>query len=624
MRRRARRAVAAGLTSLLAVACQTPRDAATPPAPEPDPLISRHVLEQGRALLREGRNEAAEHVFRRGVVQDPDNAALHGALARALEAQGRTDDAAKAWARADALRAPLPPLPLQPLSGRGAGALVAIIPAESESPGSAAPEWPAPELERVLDERLALRLPEARVLRADPGSVGAARQWLAAQGARVALSLALERVWCGFTVKDGELSVAVLRVASAAQGEAASPRSLTAAFEPRLPGDCRDEAVARALERALAEPSLQRSLAANGNAEWSREALRALFPGIGRRLNEAIRSGRALLAAGELGEAQRAFESAAAIDPGDPDVQAYLADTALTLALARELAGHSGAADAEHLEPRLPAARRAAAERALEEERRRRDELLAALAVLDEDLAPPPDTTLAALRDAELGDPEAFGPRLARERAQGEVVVRAAYAPDGSELARYYLPQKGGAPVLREEDTDAERRAGSLDRLSRRRAQRDLRGAGPRLARAALRLRGRRRAAAPRRGGRARRRSAGAGLSLRGRQAPGRGARHGRRRPPRPLRPLRRRGARRAARGGSRRRRRRRRAQSLRGRPPGAARVLGSEPGSRIVSKPPKAARSEPQASEASERETRLRPSYRGRRRRAWRLLIPP
>lgn len=454
---RARRTLAAGLAALLA-ACQAPREAATPPpAAEPDPLLSRHALEQGRALLRDGRSESALRVLQRALADDPQNGALWRAQARALEATGRRDEAAAAWARADALAPPAPPLPEEPLPGRGAGALVAILPAAGESTGGAAPEWPAPDLEAVLAQRLARRLPEARVLRADPGSISAARQWLTAQRARAAISLALERCWCGFTVKDGALAVATLRVASAAPGQAAEPRELTAAIEePRLPGDCRHEAVARVLERALADGELRRALDAPATrSEWSREALRALFPGIGRRLQEALRSGRALLAAGELGEAQRAFEAAAAVDPGDPDVQAYLADTALTLALAREVAAQQGASQgAEQLEPRLPADARAAAERALEQEHRRRDELLAALAVLDEDLSPPAAATLETLRKAELGDPEAFGPRVARERAGGAVLARVAYAPDGSELARYYLPLGGGAPVLREEDTD--------------------------------------------------------------------------------------------------------------------------------------------------------------------------
>jgi thioredoxin-like negative regulator of GroEL len=462
MRRAARRAVAAGLAALCAAACQASRTVSAPP-PRPDPLASRLVLEQGRALLRDGRSAEAEHVLRQGVADDAKNAALEGALARALEAQGRSEEAAQAWARADALSAPPPPLPDAALPGRGAGTLVAIVPLEPDRAANAAPEWPAPDLEEVLRERLSLRLPEARVLRANPASVAAAGQWLASQRPARVLSLALERSWCGFTVKDGDLSVASLRVAAAAPGDRATAHSVRAATEPRGPGDCRFDALARALELALADAAGPRSRGVDSPPpEWSREALRALFPGIERHLHEALRSGRALLAAGELGEAQRAFASAAAIDPGDEDVQAYLADTELTLALARELGARGGASgSSEQLEPRLPAARREAAERALEEERRRRDELLAALAVLDEDVRPPSESTLAALRAVEIADPDAFGPRLARERAQGEVVARVAYAPDGSELARYYLPKSGGPPVLREEDTGA---SGAPDR----------------------------------------------------------------------------------------------------------------------------------------------------------------
>ncbi|HXK22476.1 MAG TPA: hypothetical protein VMS55_07350 [Myxococcota bacterium] len=461
MRAAARRALAAGLASLCA-ACQVPRSVSAPP-PDPDPLVSRLVLEQGRALLREGRGAEAEHVLRQGVAADPKNAALEGALARALEAQGRSQEAADAWRRADALSAPPPPPPEEPLPGRGAGMLVAIVPLEPDRAASAAPEWPAPDLEPVLRDRLSLRLPEARVLRADPESVAAAGQWLRSQRPQRVLSLALERSWCGFTVKDGDLSVASLRVAAAAPGDSATAHSVRASSSPRGPGDCRFDALTRALELALAHAAnVQAPPTKAPTPEWSREALRALFPGIERRLHEALRSGRALLAAGELGDAQRAFASAAAIDPGDEDVQAYLADTALTLALARELGARTGApGSSEQLDPRLPAARREAAERALEEERRRRDELLAALAVLDEDVRPPSEATLAALRTVEIADPEAFGPRLARQRAQGEVIARVAYAPDGSELARYYVPESGGPPILREEDTDA---SGTPDR----------------------------------------------------------------------------------------------------------------------------------------------------------------
>jgi hypothetical protein len=53
-----------------------------------------------------------------------------------------------------------------------------------------------------------------------------------------------------------------------------------------------------------------------------------------------------------------------------------------------------------------------------------------------------------------VGDPDAFGPALARRRAGGEVQARAAYAPDGALIARYYFPFGEELPVLREEDTD--------------------------------------------------------------------------------------------------------------------------------------------------------------------------
>lgn len=461
------RARAAILVCLLGAACRSvPEGTASSPqsvrAGGSDPLLARYALEQGRALQREGRIEAAVRVLREGVQRAPESAALRRALARALEAQGSGADAAEEWARADAIDPPPPPLPDAALPGGGAGLLVALVQAEGDPPDLAAPTWPEADSETALTDRLARRLPRARVLRADPGSVAAARQWLTAEGARAAISIALERDWCGFTVKDGHFGIAVLRVAAAAPGRAATqPHRVTAILEePRGPADCRSEAVARALERALAGADVEDAVGAARAGDWSREALRALFPGITWRMHEALRSGRALLAAGDLAAAQSAFESAAAIDREDPDAQAYLADTALTLDLARQLAARPGsgrgAGAAEALEPRLTPERREAAERALEDERRRRDELLAALAVLDEDLAPPPAATLEALRSVEVSGSDAFGTHLARERAGGEVVARVAYAPDGSELARYYMPRAGGAPVLREEDTDGD------------------------------------------------------------------------------------------------------------------------------------------------------------------------
>jgi predicted Zn-dependent protease len=150
MRGRRRTALVAALACLLTAACQTrpePRTAsaeapASPPAS--DPLMARYALEQGRALLREGRSESAVRVLRRGLAQAPEDAALHRALARALEAQGHPGDAEAAWARANALDPPQAPLPLQPLPGAGAGVLIALVPAESAAPERAAATWPEP------------------------------------------------------------------------------------------------------------------------------------------------------------------------------------------------------------------------------------------------------------------------------------------------------------------------------------------------------------------------------------------------------------------------------------------------------------------------------------------------
>ena len=51
-----------------------------------------------------------------------------------------------------------------------------------------------------------------------------------------------------------------------------------------------------------------------------------------------------------------------------------------------------------------------------------------------------------------------FGPKLARERAGGEIEARGVYAPDGSILSRYYFARGAALPVLREEDTSRDGR----------------------------------------------------------------------------------------------------------------------------------------------------------------------
>ena len=161
-------------------------------------------------------------------------------------------------------------------------------------------------------------------------------------------------------------------------------------------------------------------------------------------------TGRARSRAAGSAPAAAAFERAARIDPEDPDVRAYLEETRSTLALAKQLQGGSRTPT---LEPSWSPSERAAADALLADERRRRDELLALLAVLDEDLRVPPAATLASAAQRRGARRQSFGPRLARERAGGEIEARAVYAPDGSLLSRYFFARGAPLPVLREEDT---------------------------------------------------------------------------------------------------------------------------------------------------------------------------
>jgi hypothetical protein len=184
-----------------------------------------------------------------------------------------------------------------------------------------------------------------------------------------------------------------------------------------------------------------------------------LFPGIGLRIEAELRAGERLLAEGRISEAAARFRSAAEIDPEDPATRAYLHEAEATIALAAELARRAGEPEGEiRLDPRMTAAQLAAAEARLLEEERTRNELLAALAVLDEDVRPPKASLLAALHPAEISDASGPGPSLARRRAGGEIEARVAWAPDGTLLARYFFPVGSDQPVLREDDTNGDRK----------------------------------------------------------------------------------------------------------------------------------------------------------------------
>jgi tetratricopeptide (TPR) repeat protein len=452
-----------------AVGCQSPSGDATGAAPgaelespeaaaDAQRRATRRALEDARALRLEGRLDAAERVARRGLAEDPRDSALWRELDHVLAALGRSGEAAAARARADAIDPPPPPLPEAALAAGPGTTLVVLVETTDGVPLDEPGRFPAPDVQRALERRIGVRLPGAHLRLASPETIDEATRWLADVATLRVLSLRVDRADCRFSVKDGAIAVAQLRVAAAARG-AATPETLPVKVvvpEPD-PGACTEEALARALESALASPAWATVAGAGAHgAEWSNGSLRALFPSIGRHVERELRSGRALLGAGRLAEARDRFEAAARIDPADAHVRAHLDDAEQSLALARELAARApgAGADADALDPRLSPAQRAAAEIALAREQARRDELLAALAVLDEDLRAPAPPVLRALRPVAIPRPDAFGPALARERAGGPVEARAAFAPDGSVIAQYYFERDGVAPLVREEDTD--------------------------------------------------------------------------------------------------------------------------------------------------------------------------
>jgi tetratricopeptide (TPR) repeat protein len=320
-------------------------------------------------------------------------------------------------------------------------------------------DWPDGGIADVLEQRLLVRLPDATVVHTTAESVAASRIWIAEFAPRAAISLRADRAYCGDTLKDGPFALARLRVAVAAGGSPVgeSRQVREVVIYPRPWSRCESLAVARALEQSLALPEVRSALRAPGapGVTWSTAALRALFPELGRRLTAELEAGRRRLALGDLAGAEAAFRSAARIDPDDPEVRAYLAEMDATLAMTRDLDPAVDQATLP-LDPRLSRAELSTLEAQLAEEQRRREDLLAALAVLDEQAEPPPANVLAALRPVEIGDPQSFGPALARARADGAIESRAAYAPDGTPLARFYFAAGSERPVLREEDTSAD------------------------------------------------------------------------------------------------------------------------------------------------------------------------
>jgi tetratricopeptide (TPR) repeat protein len=452
------------------------------------------MLEEARAFEVQGRHDAAERAARRGLEAAPHDAALTRALARAVEARGDAEAARALRERAGVLDPPPPDPPQLPVSASSRDVLIVLLRPDSghADPDRVPRDWPDTVVAEALQRRLRVRLPEATLAYFEPESVADARRWLPRTSPRAAISLRVERAYCDSTIKDGSFAVGWLRVAAERPGPARDAPEVVreVVAEPRLPGGCRREAVSRALERVLELEQVQDALTAPAlppglrspvvqQAGWSRAAIRALFPDLGRRIQEEIDAARRWIASGHLAKAAETLLRAAHIDPDDPDVRAYLSEVDATLLLASEIA--PDAAEPGVLDPRFTPAQRAAVESRLREERRRREDLLAALAVLDEDVQVPGPRTLRALRPVEIRDADAFGPALARARAGTAIEARAAYAPDGSLLSVYFFPESAALPVLREEDTSGDARPDrwiGYDQGVRSEIWEDARGAG--------------------------------------------------------------------------------------------------------------------------------------------------
>jgi tetratricopeptide (TPR) repeat protein len=461
-------------------------------AEERDAFYARRLLLDARKLRAQGRLESAEHVCARGLALDPDSSGLHQLRGELLEELGRGDEARTYQQRARVLAPPPAPLSQSPADLVSADLVVMLLPPTSRpSLSEEQQDWALDPVTVVLERRLRTRLPDATVQlshsedQATHLSVEDGRAWLRDQGARAAVTLRVERAFCGTSIKDGRFSIARLRVASAAP----EPQPPARVEVKKVGSDlarsdsCRETAAARALELALENQEIHGPLSTKAVADphWSAESIRSLFPALDAAIAEELSAGRRLARAGQLDLAIGHFRRALEIDSEDHDARTLLEDTKRSLALSHQISkasearatrrglgesadagpdvrGGGGAAD---LGSGLTDHQRRVLEERLREEHARRELLLAALEMVETDDQPPTRETIAAMRPAELSDPESRGGRLARDRSEAPIQARALYAPDGSLLARYYfaaLASHGGDPgpeslLVREEDT---------------------------------------------------------------------------------------------------------------------------------------------------------------------------
>ncbi len=441
---------------------------------------ARINLENARRLRSEGHLEFALRTIDRGLELQPHNHRLYRLRGQILSDLGLEEEARVHFEKAKALaprRAALSQSPVQP-TAFWSDALVVLLPppVEGEPGGPTSAErlpedWALGEAASVMRERLAVRMPGAQVLTLDRKerdehvrSVASVRSWLEEESHRAAISLRIDRAFCGESLKDGEFAVAWLRIAQAS-GRRIPPPVDRVRYQLEDPEDCRRSVLAHALEMALALPSVE-ALPASGHEEgrWSHREVRALFPSLDLRVDEAIEEARLLLAGGRTAKAAEALRRAQTIDPEDESAVSMLRDVERSVVLSRELSVRSrqqlpaGAwrreEDPERFDPGFTPDQVRQLERLLAEEKRRHDDQLAAIEALETGDEPPSPIILAALRPSVIRDPQALGPRLARSRGDQPIKKKVLFAPDGTILARFYFAGSNPEPVLLEELVD--------------------------------------------------------------------------------------------------------------------------------------------------------------------------
>ena len=430
------------------------------PAPMDDSAKAEYArlsLERARALRAEGELALAERVLRGVIAVDPRNERAHAMRSEILAELGRSDEAEGARRLAAGSQAPIPSGPLD-VSSRGIVVAIAgsgLFRERTLAYLAAVQE----EFASALARRVALRLPEAEIVKRVPASVAEARAWLGDQAPRAVLGLRGVRAFCGESNKDGRFAVAQLDGAAAAAGAPVERFSIRKTLYDLDPGRCEEELAARALEDALARPEVRAALAVPAPAAavaWSGSDLRALFPALDGLVVARAEAGREAMAKGRFEEALRHFDEAARLDPDDAEIEAWRRETQTTLALQRELRSASrsfvgeaarSAARARGADPAGDALRLLLRERTPGHE-----QIFTALDARA--LAPPSLASLIRGAPTAPADPHAVGARLARASARGPVESRS--APSVLPDARVWFAAGGTTPLLLEQDSDGD------------------------------------------------------------------------------------------------------------------------------------------------------------------------